>query len=92
MESLSSIGLIGAFAGGLVSFFSPCTLPLLPAYLSVVTGGSAGKADRRLEALILSVFFIFGFSIDIFYDILDKLARTAGHAVGQLGSGGKPAG
>ncbi|MHA3026607.1 cytochrome c biogenesis CcdA family protein [Chromohalobacter israelensis] len=63
MESLSSIGLIGAFAGGLVSFFSPCTLPLLPAYLSVVTGGSAGKADRRLEALILSVFFIFGFSI-----------------------------
>jgi len=63
LESLSSIGLIGAFAGGLVSFFSPCTLPLLPAYLSVVTGGSAGKADRRLEALILSVFFVFGFSI-----------------------------
>ncbi|MEL7968143.1 cytochrome c biogenesis protein CcdA [Vreelandella neptunia] len=63
MESLSSIGLIGAFIGGLVSFFSPCTLPLLPAYLSVVTGGSAGKADRRLEALTLSAFFVFGFSI-----------------------------
>jgi cytochrome c-type biogenesis protein len=63
LESLSSIGLIGAFIGGLVSFFSPCTLPLLPAYLSVVTGGSAGKADRRLEALTLSAFFVFGFSI-----------------------------
>ena len=63
MESLSSIGLVGAFIGGLVSFFSPCTLPLLPAYLSVVTGGSAGKADRRLEALTLSAFFVFGFSI-----------------------------
>ena len=63
MESLSSIGLIGAFAGGVVSLFSPCTLPLLPAYLSVVTGGSAGKADRRLEALTLSAFFVFGFSI-----------------------------
>ena len=49
--------------GGLVSFFSPFTLPLLPAYLSVVTGGSAGKADRRLEALTLSAFFVFGFSI-----------------------------
>jgi cytochrome c-type biogenesis protein len=63
LESLSSIGLVGAFIGGLVSFFSPCTLPLLPAYLSVVTGGSAGKADRRLEALTLSAFFVFGFSI-----------------------------
>ncbi|WP_301283094.1 cytochrome c biogenesis protein CcdA, partial [Halomonas sp. R1t8] len=28
--------MVGAFIGGLVSFFSPCTLPLLPAYLSVV--------------------------------------------------------
>lgn len=63
MESLSSIGLLGAFGGGLVSFFSPCTLPLLPAYLSVVTGGSAGKTDKRLEALILSSFFILGFSM-----------------------------
>lgn len=63
MDTLSSIGLIGALAGGLLSFFSPCTLPLLPAYLSVVTGGSAGKQDKRLEALLLSAFFVFGFSV-----------------------------
>jgi len=63
LETLSSIGLAGAFIGGLISFFSPCTLPLLPAYLSVVTGGSAGKAERRLEALTLSAFFVFGFSV-----------------------------
>lgn len=63
MESLSSIGLIGAFAGGLISFFSPCTLPLLPGYLSVVTGGSINKKDKKLEALILSVFFIMGFTL-----------------------------
>jgi len=63
VETLSSIGLIGAFVGGLLSFFSPCTLPLLPAYLSVVTGGSAGKADRRFEAMLLSTFFVFGFSV-----------------------------
>ena len=37
LESLSSVGLLGAFAGGLI--FLPCTLSLLPAYLSVVTGG-----------------------------------------------------
>ncbi|MEC9484130.1 MAG: cytochrome c biogenesis CcdA family protein [Halomonas sp.] len=63
MDSLSSIGLIGAFLGGLVSFFSPCTLPLLPGYLSVVTGGSVDKPDRKLEALILSAFFITGFTL-----------------------------
>ncbi|SHF67992.1 cytochrome c-type biogenesis protein [Modicisalibacter ilicicola DSM 19980] len=63
MDTLSSIGLLGALAGGLLSFFSPCTLPLLPAYLSVVTGGSAGKQDKRLEAMILSMFFVLGFSV-----------------------------
>ena len=31
-------GLVAAFAGGLVSFASPCVLPLVPAYLSVITG------------------------------------------------------
>ncbi len=63
MDSLSSIGLIGAFAGGLISFFSPCTLPLLPGYLSVVTGGSVDKRDKKIEALILSVFFVAGFTL-----------------------------
>ncbi|MGC3874587.1 cytochrome c biogenesis CcdA family protein [Halomonas sp. GXIMD04776] len=63
MDTLSSIGLLGALVGGLLSFFSPCTLPLLPAYLSVVTGGSAGKQDKRLEAMILSMFFVLGFSV-----------------------------
>lgn len=63
MDTLSSIGLLGAFLGGLVSFFSPCTLPLLPGYLSVVTGGSAGKADRKLEALLLSLCFVVGFTL-----------------------------
>ena len=63
MDSLSSIGLIGAFAGGLISFFSPCTLPLLPGYLSVVTGGSVNKRDKKIEALILSVFFVTGFTL-----------------------------
>jgi len=63
LDSLSSIGLLGAFAGGLISFFSPCTLPLLPGYLSVVTGGSVNKRDKKIEALILSVFFVTGFTL-----------------------------
>ncbi|MAM52361.1 MAG: cytochrome C biogenesis protein, partial [Marinobacter sp.] len=39
MPDLATWGIAAAFAGGLISFFSPCTLPLVPGYLSVVTGG-----------------------------------------------------
>ncbi|MGH3577050.1 MAG: cytochrome c biogenesis CcdA family protein [Mycobacterium sp.] len=34
----SSVGYLAAFGGGVVSFLSPCVLPLVPAYLSIVTG------------------------------------------------------
>jgi cytochrome c-type biogenesis protein len=36
--SAAGVGYLAAFAGGLVSFASPCVLPLVPAYLSIVTG------------------------------------------------------
>lgn len=32
------VGYAAAFGGGVVSFASPCVLPLIPAYLSVITG------------------------------------------------------
>ena len=34
----AGVGYAGAFAGGLVSFLSPCVLPIVPAYLSLITG------------------------------------------------------
>ncbi|ORE97251.1 hypothetical protein [Aurantimonas sp. 22II-16-19i] len=71
--------ILAAFTGIFVVWF------MTPSVL-----GDAGIVSLSFGSLFLA--FIFGFSIDIFYDILDKLARTAGHAVGQLGSGGKPAG
>jgi len=36
--SVSGVGLLAAFAGGVASFSSPCVLPLVPAYLSIVAG------------------------------------------------------
>lgn len=36
--SVDGVGYAAAFGGGLVSFLSPCVLPLVPAYLSIVTG------------------------------------------------------
>jgi cytochrome c-type biogenesis protein len=57
-----------ALLAGLVSFFSPCVLPLVPGYLSYVTGFSAADladADgrRRGRMLLGSVLFVAGFSL-----------------------------
>ncbi|MEU5163065.1 cytochrome c biogenesis CcdA family protein [Streptomyces sp. NPDC020875] len=53
-----------AILGGLVSFFSPCVLPLVPGYLSYVTGtGGTDLADaRRGRMLTGATLFVLGFS------------------------------
>lgn len=64
----SAIGLAAAFAAGMVSFLSPCVLPLVPGYVSYVAGdalyqarSSAGLRERA-PALALSAVFVLGFS------------------------------
>jgi len=56
-----------ALLAGLVSFLSPCVLPMLPGYLSYATGLSgaelAGGHVRRSRMLIGSVLFVLGFSV-----------------------------
>jgi len=58
-----------AFAAGLVSFVSPCCLPLYPSYLSYISGISVSqiKSDHtkeiRVKTLSHTLFFILGFSI-----------------------------
>lgn len=53
-----------ALLGGLVSFFSPCVLPLVPGYLSYVTGVSGSDlADARRGRMLLGAsLFVLGFS------------------------------
>lgn len=66
MIEVSSIGLAAAFFAGLISFLSPCVLPLVPGYLSFVTGRSLDdlvqRPAARLPALGLSLAFVLGFS------------------------------
>lgn len=68
MFEASSIGLAAAFGAGVVSFLSPCVLPLVPAYVSYVAGQSGGGAAsapqrrNRIGTLALSAFFVLGFS------------------------------
>jgi cytochrome c-type biogenesis protein len=53
-----------AFVAGLVSFFSPCVLPLVPGYLSAITGVSPGQiADQDWRRILVpSLLFIASFS------------------------------
>ena len=65
MFEASTIGLATAFAAGLISFLSPCVLPLVPAYISYVAGQQPAQAEtdgRRFGAALLSALFVLGFS------------------------------
>ena len=46
MESPASLGLLVAFAAGVLSFLSPCVLPLVPSYVGFLTGMTLDETTR----------------------------------------------
>lgn len=62
-----TVGLLAAFAAGLVSFVTPCCLPLVPGYISFVTGlslGELGAGERRTwDVLGPILLFVAGFTV-----------------------------
>lgn len=84
-------GLAAALAAGFLSFLSPCVLPLVPAYLSYISGTSAAARTGsgkgiRLRVLLSSLFFSAGFTVA--FIALGILFSGAALFVGQ---GGYPA-
>jgi cytochrome c-type biogenesis protein len=59
----SALGLGIAFTGGVVSFASPCCLPLVPAYLGYMVGATNEGRDGRRPALFHGLSFVLGFSL-----------------------------
>ena len=60
----ASLGITISFTAGLLSFLSPCVLPLIPSYVSFITGLSLDDVQRsRRITLIHSLLFIAGFTI-----------------------------
>jgi cytochrome c-type biogenesis protein len=58
-----SVGLLSAFLGGVISFLSPCVLPLVPGYVTWMAGqGSETGQDQRLRRIMSSVSFVLGFA------------------------------
>ncbi|MBC2581815.1 cytochrome c biogenesis CcdA family protein [Clostridium sp. DJ247] len=63
---MNNVSLILAFSAGLLSFLSPCVLPLVPAYISYLTGNTIENLNRtntKLNTLYKSIGFTIGFSI-----------------------------
>jgi cytochrome c-type biogenesis protein len=54
-----------AFFAGLISFISPCVLPLIPGYVSFICGTTLNELDNKSKNFILkkSIFFSVGFSL-----------------------------
>lgn len=70
MEAGSDVTIWIAFSAGLLSYFSPCVLPLIPSYLTYISGLSFGElkdahpsSKVRLAVLLHSLAFIAGFSL-----------------------------
>jgi len=61
-----SVSFVMAFVAGVLSFLSPCVLPLVPSYLGFVTGMSLddlSAGTRRRRALVHALLFVGGFSL-----------------------------
>ena len=91
-----NVTLIAAFAAGFLSFISPCVLPLIPGYISFVSGASldemrSGDAAARRHVLLTSLAFVIGFSL-VFVALGASASAIGRFLVGNIPLLGKIAG
>ncbi len=82
MDLNVSIG--AALGAGLLSFLSPCVLPLVPPYLCFITGASldelaAGERQRTRQTMLAAIAFVLGFST--IFVLLGATASTLGQVL-----------
>ncbi|HLW67808.1 MAG TPA: cytochrome c biogenesis protein CcdA, partial [Gemmataceae bacterium] len=75
---------IAAFTAGLISFLSPCVLPLVPGYISLISGAGVEELKQRdgklmRSVMLNSVLFVMGFSA--VFLALGAVATTVGELV-----------
>jgi cytochrome c-type biogenesis protein len=74
------LGFLVAFAAGILSFLSPCVLPLVPSYLGFITGMTLEEmTGRRRLAMLHSALFILGFAL--VFILLGASATALGSAL-----------
>jgi cytochrome c-type biogenesis protein len=78
----AGLGLFVAFVAGLLSFLSPCVLPLVPSYIGYLTGMTLPEVSgRRRPALVHAILFVAGFSL--IFILLGASATALGRALNQ---------
>lgn len=66
-----SISALTVFAQGLLSFFSPCVLPLLPLYIGYLSGGTGSRGEDGLvrydqkKVMLHTLFFVLGSALPL---------------------------
>jgi cytochrome c-type biogenesis protein len=76
----ATLGLLVAFVAGLLSFLSPCVLPLVPSYIGFLTGMTLPElGTRRRAALLHALLFVAGFSL--VFILLGASATALGRAL-----------
>ena len=80
-DPAAGVGVLAAFAAGMVSFLSPCVLPLVPGYLSAVAGVDPGELERAgwRRVVLPSLLFIAAFSA--IFVLLGLTATRVGQAL-----------
>ena len=72
------IKLILSFGAGFISFLTPCVLPIIPGYISYITGKSLNEIEQNKKVVLLkTILFSFGFSI--VFIILGATASAVGN-------------
>jgi len=81
VQEAASVGIAISFTAGLLSFLSPCVLPLIPSYITFVTGLTLEDVQRsRRIALVHSLLFVLGFTL--IFLALGATATTVGRLLG----------
>jgi len=80
-----AVSAVVALGSGVVSFLAPCTVPLLPAYVGVLSGSSAGVPEEQQAGRLLrgSLLYVLGFTV--VFVTLGVGAGGLGHAVRDAG-------
>ena len=80
MEGSTTFGVAISFSAGVLSFLSPCVLPLIPSYVTFVTGLTLEDVSRaRRVALVHSLLFVLGFTL--IFLALGATATTLGRVL-----------
>ena len=81
METAAGIGVLAALAAGFVSFLSPCVLPLVPGYLSAVSGVKPTEIEQAPMRQVLGPALLFVASFSAIFILLGLGATKIGGAL-----------